>query len=124
EAHQEDDDRDGLHVPAWRTRVDKWNWTVISRRTDNQSGSLLCEFRVAAAPARHPVAMSREEHARPALRTVRSLPGDPIAIDFVEHPLEAGRPLLLLRLGHHFASFFLPSVFFSGFFSSFFSSFF
>src|SRR5438128_10383951 len=68
--------------------------------------------------------MSREEHARPALRTVRSLPGDPIAIDFVELPLEAGRPFLLLRLGHHFASFFLPSGFFSGFFSSFFSSFF
>src|SRR5438128_5887591 len=68
--------------------------------------------------------MSREEHARPALRTVRSLPGDPIAIDFVELPLEAGRPFLLLRLGHHFASFFLPSGFFSAFFSSFFSSFF
>src|SRR6059036_1862964 len=86
--------------------------------------SSLREFGIAAAPARHPVAMSREEHARPALRAIRTLPGDPVAIDLVELPLEAGSALLLLRLGHHFASFFLPSGFFSAFFSSFFSSFF
>src|SRR2546430_4004826 len=86
--------------------------------------SSLREFGVAATPARHPVAMSREEHARPALWAIRTLAGDPVAVDFVELPLEAGRALLLLRLGHHFASFFLPSGFFSGFFSAFFSSFF
>src|SRR5438094_6127448 len=87
-------------------------------------GSSLREFGVAATPARHPIAMSREKHARPALRAIRTLPGDPVAVDLVELPLEARRPLLLLRLGHHFASFFLPSGFFSAFFSSFFSSFF
>src|SRR5437867_8096523 len=86
--------------------------------------SSLREFGIAAAPARHPIAMSREEHARPALRAIRPLPGDPVAVDLVELPLEARRPLLLLRLGHHFASFFLPSGFFSVFFSSFRSSFF
>src|SRR5947209_4129524 len=86
--------------------------------------SLLREFRVAASAARHTVAVSREEHARPALRAVRPLPCDPIPVDPVELPLEAGRALLLLRLGHHFASFFLPSGFFSDFFSAFFSSFF
>src|SRR5213594_1140561 len=85
--------------------------------------SSLREFGIAAAPARHPIAMSREEHARPALRAIRPLPGDPVAVDLVELPLEARRPLLLLRFGHHFASFF-PSGFFSAFFSSFFSSFF
>src|SRR2546422_10408922 len=87
-------------------------------------GSSLREFGVAATPARHPIAMSREKHAGPALRAVRPLPGDPVAVDLVELPLEAGGALLLLRLGHHFASFFLPSGFFSAFFSSFFSSFF
>src|SRR3989442_9550852 len=86
--------------------------------------SSLREFGIAAAPARHQVAMSREEHAGPALRALRTLPGDPVAVDLVELPLEARRPLLLLRLGHHFASFFLPSGFFSAFFSSFRSSFF
>src|SRR5207253_4239854 len=86
--------------------------------------SLLREFRVAASAARHTIAVSREEHARPALRAVRPLPCDPIPVDPVELPLEAGRALLLLRLGHHFASFFLPSGFFSDFFSAFFSSFF
>src|SRR5213593_3214459 len=86
--------------------------------------SSLREFGIAAAPARHPVAMSREEHAGPALRAIRTLPGDPVAVDLVELPLEARGALLLLRLGHHFASFFLPSGFFSAFFSSFFSSFF
>src|SRR2546425_2208406 len=86
--------------------------------------SSLREFGIAAAPARHPIAMSREEHARPALRAIRTLAGDPVAVDLVELPLEAGRALLLLRLGHHFASFFLPSGFFSVFFSSFLSSFF
>src|SRR2546422_7059206 len=87
-------------------------------------GSSLREFGVAATPARHPIAMSREKHAGPALRAVRPLPGDPVAVDLVELPLEAGGALLLLRLGHHFASFFFPSGFFSAFFSSFFSSFF
>src|SRR6266581_1797907 len=72
-------------------------------------GSSLREFGVAATPARHPIAMSREKHAGPALRTVRPLPGDPVAVDLVELPLEAGGALLLLRLGHHFASFFLTS---------------
>src|SRR5438093_2467301 len=83
--------------------------------------SSLREFGVAATPARHAITMSREEHAGPALRAVRPLPGDPVAIDLVELPLEAGGALLL-RFGHHFASFFLPSGFFSAFFSSFFSS--
>src|SRR3989454_5185100 len=87
-------------------------------------GSSLREFGVAATPARHPIAVSREKHAGPALRAVRPLPGDPVAVDLVELPLEAGGALLLLRLGPHFASFFLPSGFFSAFFSSFFSSFF
>src|SRR2546426_7333240 len=86
--------------------------------------SSLREFGIAAAPARHPIAMSREEHARPALRAIRTLAGDPVAVDLVELSFETRRPLLLLRLGHHFASFFLPSGFFSVFFSSFLSSFF
>src|SRR3989454_8259468 len=86
--------------------------------------SLLREFRVAAAPARHAIAVSREEHSRAALRTVCSLPCDPVAVNLVELPLEAGRAFLLLRFGHHFASFFLPSGFLSAFFSSLFSSFF
>src|SRR5881628_661774 len=87
-------------------------------------GSSLREFGVAATPARHPIAVSRKKHAGPALRAVRPLPGDPVAVDLVELPLEARGALLLLRFGHHFASFFLPSGFFSAFFSSFFSSFF
>src|SRR2546425_3443573 len=87
-------------------------------------GSSLREFGVAATPARSAIAMSREKHAGPALRAVRPLPGDPVAVDLVELPLEAGGALFLLRLGHHFPSFFLPSGFFSAFFSSFFSSFF
>src|SRR3989442_3620738 len=86
--------------------------------------SLLREFRVAAAPARHAIAVSREEHPRAALRTVCSLPCDPVAVNLVELPLEAGRAFLLLRFGHHFDSFFLPSGFLSAFFSSLFSSFF
>src|SRR5438128_2169477 len=86
--------------------------------------SLLREFGIAAAPARHPIAVPREEHARAALGAVRPLPRDPIPVDLVELSLEAGRAFLLLRFGHHFASFFLPSGFFSAFFSSFFSSFF
>src|SRR2546427_5300377 len=91
-----------------------------SRNRDSSLG----EFGVPATPAGHPIAVSREKHAGPALRAVRPLPGDPVAIDLVDLPLEAGSALLLLRLGHHFASFFLPSGFFSAFFSSFFSSFF
>src|SRR3989449_8664388 len=86
--------------------------------------SSLREFGIAATAARHAVAVSRKKHAGPALRAVRALPGDPVAIDLVELPLEASGALFLLRLGHHFASFFLPSGFFSAFFSSFFSSFF
>src|SRR2546430_16045925 len=84
--------------------------------------SSLGEFGITATPARSAIAMSREKHAGPALRAVRPLPGDPVAVDLVELPLEAGGALFLLRLGHHFASFFLPSGFFSAFFSSFFSS--
>src|SRR2546430_5946589 len=91
-----------------------------SRNQDSSLG----EFGVPATPAGHPIAVSREKHAGPALRAVRSLPGDPVAVDLVELPLEASGALLLLRFGHHFASFFLPSSFFSAFFSSFFSSFF
>src|SRR2546426_3166554 len=87
-------------------------------------GSSLGEFGVPATPAGHPIAVSREKHAGPAFRAVRPLPGDPVAVDLVELPLEASGALLLLRFGHHFASFFLPSGFFSAFFSSFFSSFF
>src|SRR3989449_2801423 len=94
---------------------------VFERRN---GGSSLREFGVAATPERHPIALSSEKHAGPALRAVRPLPGDPVTVDLVELPLEAGGALLLLRLGHHFASFFLPSGFFSAFFSSFFSSFF
>src|SRR2546422_8542452 len=86
--------------------------------------SLLREFGIAAAPARPPIAVPREEHARAALGAVRPLPRDPIPINLVELPLQSGRAFLLLRFGHHFASFFLPSGFLSAFFSSFFSSFF
>src|SRR3989441_6442136 len=84
--------------------------------------SSLREFGIAATAARHAVAVSRKKHAGPALRAVRALPGDPVAIDLVELPLEASGALFLLRLGHHFASFFLLSGFFSAFFSSFFSA--
>src|SRR2546425_1449577 len=86
--------------------------------------SLLREFGVAATPAGHAISVSREEHARAALRAIRTFARDPVAVNLVELSLEAGRAFLLLRLGHHFASFFLPSGFFSAFFSSFFSSFF
>src|SRR3989475_1342142 len=86
--------------------------------------SLLGELCLHTTPARRAITVSREEHARPALRAVRPLSRDSIAVNLVELPLEAGGPFLLLRLGHHFASFFLPSGFFSAFFSSFFSSFF
>src|SRR3989442_5193492 len=86
--------------------------------------SLLGELGVSTTPARRAITVSREEHARPALRAVPPLSRDSIAVNLVELPLEAGGPFLLLRLGHHFASFFLPSGFFSAFFSSFFSSFF
>src|SRR2546426_3099287 len=86
--------------------------------------SLLREFGIAAAPARHPIAVPREEHARAALGAVRPLPRDPIPVNLVELSLQSGRAFLLLRFGHHFASFFLPSGFLSAFFSSFFSSFF
>src|SRR5438445_10388717 len=82
--------------------------------------SLLREFGIAAAPARHPIAVPREEHARAALGAVRPLPRDPIPVNLVELSLQSGRAFLLLRFGHHFASFFLPSGFLSAFFSSFF----
>src|SRR5881397_952764 len=85
--------------------------------------SLLREFGIAAAPARHPIAVPREEHARAALGAVRPLPRDPIPVNLVELSLQSGRAFLLLRFGHHFASFFLPSGFLSSFFSAgFFSS--
>src|SRR3989441_7257261 len=86
--------------------------------------SLLRESVVAAAPARHAIAVAREDRPRAPLRAVCSLPCDPVAVNLVELPLEAGRAFLLLRFGHHFASFFLPSGFLSAFFSSLFSSFF
>src|SRR2546425_6908866 len=86
--------------------------------------SLLGELGVPTTPARRAITVSRADHARPALRAVRALSRDSIAVNLVELPLEAGGPFLLLRLGHRFASFFLPSGFFSAFFSSFFSSFF
>src|SRR5207245_11548626 len=86
--------------------------------------SLLCGLGRPTTAARRAMTVSREEHARRALRAVRPLSRDSIAVNLVELPLEAGGPFLLLRLGHHFASFFLPSGFFSAFFSSFFSSFF
>src|SRR2546422_117575 len=62
--------------------------------------------------------------ARPALGAGRPLPCDPLPINLVALPLQSGRAFLLLRFGHRFASFFLPSGFLSAFFSSFFSSFF
>src|SRR2546428_12902683 len=86
--------------------------------------SLLRELGIAAAPARHPIAVPREPPARAAVGAVRPLPRAPIPVNLVELPLEAGRAFLLLRFGHHFASFFLLSGFLSAFFSSFFSSFF
>src|SRR2546428_14083282 len=49
---------------------------------------------------------------------------DPVPVNLVELSLQSRRSFLLLRFGHHFASFFLPSGFLSAFFSSFFSSFF
>src|SRR2546422_905131 len=98
-----------------------------TRGPDFENGnqrSLLGELGVPTTPARRAITVSREEHARPALRAVRPLSRDSIAVNLVELPLKAGGPFLLLRLGHHFASFFLPSGFFSAFFSSFLSSFF
>src|SRR2546428_10722727 len=86
--------------------------------------SLLREFGIAAAPARHPIGVPRENHAWAARGAVRPLPRDPIPVNLVELSLQSGRAFLLLRFGHHFASFFLPSGFLSAFFSSFFSSFF
>src|SRR5436190_22863136 len=90
-------------------------------------GSLLRELRVAASAAGHAIPVLREEHARPALRTVRPLPRDAIPVDLVELPLESRDALFLLRLGHHLPPFFFGASFFSaGFFSSlagFFSSF-
>src|SRR2546428_6737560 len=87
-------------------------------------GSSLGEFGVPATPAGHPIPVSREKHAGPAFRAVRPSPGDPVAVDLVELPLEASGARRLLRFGHHFAYFFLHSGFFSAFFSSCFSSFF
>src|SRR6266540_104216 len=85
--------------------------------------SLFRKLGVAAAAARDAVRVLRQEDPSPALRTVLPFPGDPSPIDLVEFSLEPGGALLLLRLCHHLASFFLGSAFFSGFFSSFFSSF-
>src|SRR5216117_3676321 len=76
-------------------------------------GSLLRELRVAASAAGHAIPVLREEHARPALRTVRPLPRDAIPVDLVELPLESRDALFLLRLGHHLPPFFFGSAFFS-----------
>src|SRR5438552_18295108 len=90
--------------------------------------SLLREFRVSASAAGYAVHVFGEEHARSALRAVRSLPRNAIPVDLVEPSLAAGLSLFLLRLGHHLPPFFFGSAFFSAFFSSsvpaaFFSSF-
>src|SRR5436189_300471 len=85
-------------------------------------GSLLRELRVAASAAGHAIPVLREEHARPALRTVRPLPRDAIPVDLVELPLESRDALFLLRLGHHLPPFFFGSAFFSSFGASFFSA--
>src|SRR5436853_6867132 len=84
--------------------------------------SLLREFRVPASAAGYAVHVFGEEHARSALRAVRSLPRNAIPVDLVEPSLEAGLSLFLLRLGHHLPPFFFGSAFFSSFFSSFFSA--
>src|SRR5213596_4124213 len=94
----------------------------ISAQRDQ--GSLLRELRVAASAAGHAIPVLREEHARPALRTVRPLPRDAIPVDLVELPLESRDALFLLRLGHHLPPFFFGSAFFSSFFSSFGAAFF
>src|SRR6266851_7991656 len=112
------------HRRESRSSIRGHRWPRHAGRKTELRRSLLREFCIATAPARHAIAMSRKEHARAALRAVRPLPRDPVAVNLVELSLEAGRPFFLLRLGHHFASFFLPSGFFSAFFSSFFSSFF
>src|SRR5438034_9168965 len=85
-------------------------------------GSLLRELRVAASAAGHAIPVLREEHARPALRTVRPLPRDAIPVDLVELPLESRDALFLLRLGDHLPPFFFGSAFFSSFGASFFSA--
>src|SRR5205809_5598760 len=92
----------------------------ISAQRDQ--GSLLRELRVAASAAGHAIPVLREEHARPALRTVRPLPRDAIPVDLVELPLESRDALFLLRLGHHLPPFFFGSAFFSSFGASFFSA--
>src|SRR5206468_5752206 len=84
-------------------------------------GSLLRELRVAASAAGHAIPVLREEHARPALRTVRPLPRDAIPVDLVELPLESRDALFLLRFGHHLPPFFFGSAFFSSFGASFLS---
>src|SRR5438874_12664590 len=96
---------DGLKISAQRDQV-----------------SLLRELRVAASAAGHAIPVLREEHARPALRTVRPLPRDAIPVDLVELPLESRDALFLLRLGHHLPPFFFGSAFFSSFGASFFSA--
>src|SRR5881227_2546328 len=92
----------------------------ISAQRDQ--GSLLRELRVAASAAGHAIPVLREEHARPALRTVRPLARDAIPVDLVELPLESRDAFFLLRLGHHLPPFFFGSAFFSSFASSFFSA--
>src|SRR5439155_27270463 len=89
----------------------------ISAQRDQ--GSLLRELRVAASAAGHAIPVLREEHARPALRTVRPLPRDAIPVDLVELPLESRDALFLLRLGHHLPPFFFGSALASGFASGF-----
>src|SRR3990172_5256102 len=100
----------------------KANGTLIEKRC--RCALLLRELRVAASAARHAVLVPREEHPGAAFRAALSLPGDPVPFDREEHPFEARPALLLLRLCHHFASFFLCSAFFSSCFSSFFFVFF
>src|SRR5467141_4051162 len=114
--------------PRWR------NLFVRNRKRATDArywdlGSLFREFGVAATATRCTIAVSREEHPGPALRTIRSLPGHVVAVDLVELPLEACGAFFLLRLGHHLPSFFLAgspffSPFGSAFLGSFFSSFF
>src|SRR3990172_10765651 len=73
------------------------------------------ELRVAAPSAAHAIAVLREKQARPTLRAERFLASDLAVLDLVKHRLEPARPLLRLRIRHHFASFavFFASVFFS-----------
>src|SRR5467141_1054405 len=110
--------------PRWR------NLSVRNRKTATDArywdlGSLFREFGVAATATRCTIAVSREKHPGPALRTIRSLPGHVVAVALVELPLEACGSFFLLLLVHLLPSFFLAgSLFFSPFGSAFLGSFF